>query len=271
MRRIFFVCLAAVSTAAAAARQLTVVPSPALEPLMRQAAKSFEIRHPGTVIHTELEHAAGETPDIVAINRPLAPGEGSLESTTVGWNGAALIVNGKNPIGNLTRERVKDILEGRIRNWKEVGGENAGIQLVMQDAGPVHDLVSEFFGLRMQPPGALVLRTNELVINQVLGNPDAIGYVSMAVLPDIEEETSIHPLRLDGVEPNLATIKSGSYSLVRPLNLVTKKQPPVLAKSFIKFFLSPPGQTILLRKEFVPLSPVSASLRSRIRGLVEAG
>jgi hypothetical protein len=45
-----------------------------------------------------------------------------------------LIVNPKNPIPSLTNAEIAAIFRGQIRNWAEVGGENAEIQVWAYDA-----------------------------------------------------------------------------------------------------------------------------------------
>ena len=68
------------------------------------------------------------------------------------------------------------------------------------------------------------------VITTVAGNPDAIGYASLASVKDTVKAVSV-----DGVVPSEDTIKDGSYVVQRPFILVTKTDTPLSAAAQ-KFF-----------------------------------
>ena len=46
------------------------------------------------------------------------------------YDALVIIVNNANPITNLTMQQVRDIFAGKIKNWKEVGGQDRLIKLV---------------------------------------------------------------------------------------------------------------------------------------------
>lgn len=48
-------------------------------------------------------------------------------------DGYSLAVNPKNPVGQLTSKQIKDIFNGDITNWREVGGNNVDIELFTMD------------------------------------------------------------------------------------------------------------------------------------------
>ena len=56
-----------------------------------------------------------------------------MNDHVIGAYSVAVVVNAANPIGNLTREQVRDIFTGAIQNWKEVGGPDAPIHLFIRD------------------------------------------------------------------------------------------------------------------------------------------
>ncbi|MDD6551656.1 MAG: substrate-binding domain-containing protein, partial [Lachnospiraceae bacterium] len=55
------------------------------------------------------------------------------------------------------------------------------------------------------------------VMQTVAGNPNAIGYASLADLTD-----SVRAIKVDGVAPSEDTVKDGSYKIQRNFNLITK-------------------------------------------------
>ena len=52
----------------------------------------------------------------------------------IGRDGIALIVHPTNTVTELTLSQVKDIYQGTITNWKEVGGSDSEIVLVGRDS-----------------------------------------------------------------------------------------------------------------------------------------
>ncbi|WP_054696526.1 substrate-binding domain-containing protein [Geotalea toluenoxydans] len=66
---------------------------------------------------------------VAGASRPLKPEEKKekLSSTTIGYDAVTVFVHKNNPIKNLSKEQLKGIFTGKIKNWKEVGGKNAPI------------------------------------------------------------------------------------------------------------------------------------------------
>jgi len=47
----------------------------------------------------------------------------------VAWDALAIIVHKSNPLKNLSTRQIKDIYNGKISNWKELGGKDGLIKL----------------------------------------------------------------------------------------------------------------------------------------------
>src|SRR5688572_10258852 len=83
----------------------------------------------------------GGKSDIAAASRPplkeeleLAKIRGiEMNEYVVGSYSVAVIVNGGNPVANLTKDQVREIFTGTIKNWKDVGGPDAPINLFIRD------------------------------------------------------------------------------------------------------------------------------------------
>ena len=58
-----------------------------------------------------------------------------LEGTILAYDGIAIIVNPNNPVSDLDVETIAKIYTGEIKNWKEVGGNDAEIVLIGREAG----------------------------------------------------------------------------------------------------------------------------------------
>ena len=154
-----------------------------------------------------------------------------LEQTVLALDGIAIIVNPENPVEDLDKDTIAKIYTGEITNWKDVGGKDAEIVLIGREAGSG---TRDGFESITDTDGACQYR-QELtstgdVITTVAGNPDAIGYASLAAIKD-----NVKALKVGGVTPTEETVKDGSYIIQRPFVLVTK-QGTKLSDSAQKFF-----------------------------------
>ncbi len=87
---------------------------------------------------------------------------------------------------------------------------------------------------------ALIANKTDVMLSQVAGNPDAIGYVSLGSLND-----SVKALAVDGVAATPENVVNGAYPIVRPFLIATKGEPSGLAADFIQFILSAEGQAVV--------------------------
>ena len=154
-----------------------------------------------------------------------------LTSTVLAYDGIAIIVNPENPINDLSLETIADIYTGKISNWSELGGNDAEIVLIGREAGSgTRDGFESITDTEDKCKYRQELTSTGDVITTVQGNPNAIGYASLASVKD-----TVKALKVDGVAPSEATIKDGSYVVQRPFILVTKKD-ATLSESAQKFF-----------------------------------
>lgn len=119
--------------------------------------------------------------DIGMVSRELKDHERALFVFPVAMDGISIIVHKSNPIVVLTEGQIVAIYTGKVRNWKEVGGEDAPITVVNKTAGRgTLELFLNHFGLKsvdIRPH--VVVGDNEQGVKTVAGNKDAIGYVSI--------------------------------------------------------------------------------------------
>ena len=154
-----------------------------------------------------------------------------LEGTVLAYDGIAVIVNPENPVNDLDVETIAKIYTGEIKNWKEVGGNDAEIVLIGREGGSgTRDGFESITDTEDKCQYRQELTSTGDVITTVASNPNAIGYASLASVKD-----TVKALSVDGVKPSEATIKDGSYVVQRPFVLVTKKDVK-LSESAQKFF-----------------------------------
>ncbi len=180
----------------------------------------------------------------------------------VALDGLAVVVNPKNPIGQLTVDQVADIFTGKIKNWKEVGGADLQIVLLSREVNSgTHVYFKEHVlrkGEAKDPEefseGALLMSSSQAIADEITQNENAIGYYGMGY---ISPQQKVVAIAKDAASPyNPPTIEnviSGKYYISRPLLMYTKGQPTGIVKDFVDFVLSPEGQAIVKQIDFVPV------------------
>jgi len=154
-----------------------------------------------------------------------------LNGTVLAYDGIAIIVNPENPVADLSVETIAKIYTGEITNWSEVGGNDIEIVLIGREAGSgTRDGFESITDTEDACKYRQELTSTGDVITTVSQNPGAIGYASVASVKD-----TVKALTVDGVAPNEATIKDGSYVVQRPFVLVTKTDAK-LSEAAQKFF-----------------------------------
>lgn len=205
-------------------------------------------------INTELESAGGERAgitgkaDIGGVARDLIPfsiNEGAVP-TLIGKDAIAAIVNVKNPLKDLTKEQLKGIFTGKIRNWKEVGGRDSLIRVLIVDKRSATRGVFKKAVLDREDYGGVEAVSPDIrIVGIVAADPNAIGQIGLAFLKG--ENMKVRALSIDGQKPSVDNPK---YPVTRPLYLVTKGQPKGEVKDFIDWARSPEGQEVV-KKNFV--------------------
>ena len=87
---------------------------------------------------------------------------------------------------------------------------------------------------------AVIANSTEVVLSNVAGDPNAIGYVSLGAL-----NNEVKALKIDGAEATVDNIKSGTYKISRPFNIATNGTPSDAAQDFMNFILSTEGQKVV--------------------------
>lgn len=154
-----------------------------------------------------------------------------LEQTVLAYDGIAIIVNPENTVKELDLETIAKIYTGEITNWKDIGGNDSEIVIIGREAGSgTRDGFESITDTEDKCQYRQELTSTGDVITTVAGNPNAIGYASLASVND-----TVKAVTVEGVAPSEETIKDGSYVVQRPFVLVTKKDTK-LSDSAQKFF-----------------------------------
>lgn len=109
---------------------------------------------------------------------------------------------------------------------------------------------------------AEIANSTAVVSSTVVGNPYAIGYISLGSLSDEVKAVSI-----DGVEATVENILDGSYAVARPFNIAYKEGSlSELAMDFEAFILSEEGQSIITEEGYISIGEGETYAASGLSG-----
>lgn len=193
------------------------------------------------------------TVDFAGAGRALSAAEkaAGLKEHLLAWDPLIFVVHRSNPVGNLTRAQLRGIFDGTIRNWKELGGRDQPVMVVLgPESSGIYATVQQML-LNGKKPLKTALLT-PLVADgdqQVAQMPTAICPLSKSMI----DQPEVRLLRIDGIEPSSAEVAARRYPLLRPLSLVTPRSPRPAVQHFIDFARGPEGLEILT-KNFFPVA-----------------
>ena len=222
--------------------------------------------HPGVAFDTEFKGTtygfgalfvgrcdiAAASRDVTSNEIGLARDNGiQLHSEAIGTYCVTVVVNAASPVADLTREQVRDLFTGAVKNWKEVGGPDAPVHLFIRH--PVSGTYLGFQELAMENKayalGAKTCTNYTDIVQAVAANPNGIGYASV----QLATKAGVKAVSVGGVPATAASVKQGKYPYARNLWLYTNKAAEApAAREFLDFVQSSRGQQILDQAGFIP-------------------
>jgi phosphate transport system substrate-binding protein len=215
--------------------------------------------HPDVIVYNEAggSHAGiialkRNAIDIAMATRDLTPKQedDNLRNYMIARDAIAMVVNDKNPVKQVTKVQLAAIYEGKITSWKELGGNDAPIDLVTRDANnPTQGSARDLIVNGDEIPAGRVAATKEEQTKLIVDDVNALTFVPLgrANLP------GIRPLIIDDVPMTRATILSGRYPLTRSFYLITYGPESPLVAEFVDFARSTEGQKALESAHLIAL------------------
>ena len=160
------------------------------------------------------------------------------------------IVNPKNRVKDLTIDQLSQIYQGKITNWKEVGGDDLQIVVISRDSssGTFEAWGELVLNKAKVTPKAQLQASNGAIVQAVSKNRYALGYIGIGYI-----NKTVKPLTVNGVAASAKTALSKEFPVSRFLYMYTNGEPKGETAKFIRFVLSPAGQKLVAKEGFVPL------------------
>lgn len=186
----------------------------------------------------------------------------SFVSTPIGEDAVGVVVRREVVAGGLTsvtRDQLRALFEGRVRNWSALGGPDLGVFVYDKEPGRgTREVLDRFLygpdGKAPPPPTGdhyAVVGGNEETRSKLLSTPGSVAPLSVAFVAGRPE---LAVLAVEGVPPTPAHVKDRTYPLSRPLFLVTDGPPAGAARTFVDFVVSAEGQRLVRRHGYLTLA-----------------
>ncbi|CAM3894986.1 phosphate ABC transporter substrate-binding protein [Flavobacterium branchiophilum] len=265
-----FIALIALSYSFTTLNKITIKGSDTMVILSQQWAEVYMKKNPGTVIQVTgggsgvgLAALINGSTEIANSSRPIKPAELEKIKAKFGKNaiqipcakdGLSVFLNKGNKVSELTIAQIGDIFAGNITNWKQVGGDDAKIQLYGRESSSG---TFEFFKDHVVKtdfaPTCQTLPGTAAIINAVKKDKYSIGYGGAAYAEGVKDCKVKKDAKSKGVLPTEANIKNKTYPIARYLFMYLTTKPTGDTKKFIDWILSPEGQKIVSSVGYFPV------------------
>ena len=106
-------------------------------------------------------------------------------------------------------------------------------------------------------PDAIIANQTEVMMQNVAGDKNAIGYASLGSVDD-----SIKVLSIDGAEASTENVLNGSYKISRPFNIATKGELSEATQDFVNYILSADGQKVINDNGYIQIDDKAEAFKS---------
>lgn len=183
-------------------------------------------------------------------------------STEIGEDAVGVIVRREvreGGVESLTREQARGLFEGRVANWKELGGPDLEVFVYDKEPGRgTREALDKYLygpGVTAPPPPQsdryAIVGGNEETRAKLLSTPGSAGPLSTSF---VNGYPKLAVLGIDGVDPTPDNVRDGRYPMARPLFLVTNGLPAGSAKRLVDLVVSPAGQTLVRKHGYLTLA-----------------
>ncbi|MCC8189372.1 MAG: substrate-binding domain-containing protein [Planctomycetes bacterium] len=180
--------------------------------------------------------------------------------TPIGREGFVFFVNRENPVRNLTVEQLRGIYSGKIRSWRDLGGNNESIIAFQRRKNSGSQSRMERFmadAPLMKPPHGYMIWDMAGIVRYVASYHNyryAIGYSFLYYVEAMIATSNIALLAVNGVYPSLDTVTTGEYPLIDDIYAVTTAHSGPGTRELVDWLRSPQGQRLVVTNGFAPVA-----------------
>jgi phosphate transport system substrate-binding protein len=251
-------------------KPLTIKGSDTMVILGQRLAEEYMKVHQGEVVQvngggsgTGIAALLNRTVDLAQSSRPMKADEKAKATAAYGadvveqpvaLDALAVFVHAASPVQSLTMAQLKDIFQGKVTNWKQLGGPDAPLILYGRENSSgtydyfrEHVLNKEDFSPRVQ-----TLQGTAAVINAVGRDRNGIGYGGIAYAKEVRP-LAIAAEGAQPVAPSEATVADSTYPLSRKLFFYYPANAPGRVTKFAQWAVTPAAQGLVTQVGYFPL------------------
>ncbi len=236
--------------------------STTVDPIMQLAIEGFRQKNPSYAISYDgvgssngIKGALSGSYELGGSSRELKDSEISagVEKVAIARDGIAVVTHTSTAVTGLSTEQVHDIFTGKITNWKQVGGADAAIVVLIREESSGTRASFDELALDKEAPlsSALVVVSNGDMALKLSSTPNSVGYIGLGYVHQLQSTAT--PITIDGHFATEEEIAAGNYPLSRSLYLVYKGALEGFRKQFVDYLLSDEGQDYVAEAGFLPL------------------
>jgi phosphate transport system substrate-binding protein len=209
--------------------------------------------------------------------------DGNLEKLTIAYDGVAIVVHPTNPISQLDLKSISEIFQGKITNWKSLGGKDEPIKVVMRNdkSGTLsyftdHVLKQRNLGMDAYSKNnkaefsknAQIVTDNFEMADLISKFPNAIGFMGMGSAL-VENKGRIKTVRYantskdEFVEPSIDNVYNRKYRLSRGLYLIYRADKTQRVEEFATFLTGDKGQELILKRGYLRASLPEVEVKAK--------
>ncbi len=169
-------------------------------------------------------------------------------------DGITIYLSETNKVNELTIKQLSGIFSGRIKNWKEVGGNDEDIKLYgRENSSGTYVFFKDNVVKADYAASCQTLPGTAAVVNAVKKDKNGIGYGGAAYAAGIKLCKVKKDEKTPGYIANSETVKNGTYPISRYLYMYLRNKPTGDVKKYIDWILSPDGQKIVTQVGYFPV------------------
>ena len=184
------------------------------------------------------------------VARALKPEEVSagLKALVFGRDAVVFAVGERVGVKSLTPTQLANLFSGRVTNWRELGGAQAPVRLVVREETDtalvlIRAGLPQWGALRFDPTAKMVSKTAEM-IELLTRYKSAIGWATYSAIQGAGD--AVAPVVIGDAVPGLKSLANGSYPIVTEYALVYRETNLTGAASeFLAFVTSPAAREVL--------------------------
>lgn len=261
----------ALCVAAAGAEPLDVNGSTTVAPVVVRAAEQLAREGLEIRVDTQGGSSGGISAlgrgrvDVALSSRPLTQEDRTkypsvdFRPVRIGTDAVALVVSADvwaSGVRTVTREQLRGVYEGRITNWRELGGADRRIVFFNKEPGRgTWEVFAKWlYGKASAAPlvSHREVGSNEEARTKVAGTRGGVTQLS-AAWADGERVFALGLVNAVGetIRPEPAAIASGRYPMARPLLVITDGAPSPVAKQLLDFLAGERGRALVVASGYL--------------------